>query len=145
MGLPEPTLPSTRNVYLTIYGGAKLNIKPGSDVARPLRICVYLHKTEDWSPPIDLSLPCAEHDVRLVKENAITLLPEKVATFSAAVPYQDVFWITITGDFSNPGAEGRSVLKIKSPSVSDSCHWVNIDKNNIQEMSKSSGSNTACK
>lgn len=145
-GLPEKLVPTQRHLSLTIYGGEHLNSKSDSDQPRPLRVCVYIQKSEDWSPPIDLSLPCIEHDEKLIKGSKLTLLADRVASLHESVPYQETAWITVTGDFSDLSGAGRTLLKLKSPSESDSCHWVHIDRNRINEISKiNAGNQPACK
>lgn len=145
-GLPEKPMPTKRNLSLTIYGGEHLNSKPDSNQPRPLRVCVYVQKSEDWSPPIDLSLPCVEHHEKLIKGSKLTLVADRVASLNESVPYQETVWITVTGDFSDLSGTGRTLLKLKSPAESDSCHWINIDRNRINEISKiNAGNQPACK
>ncbi len=145
-GLPDRVIPEKRSISLTILGGAKLNAKFEGDVARPLRLCVYFHKSEDWNPPLDLSAPCVEQDSRLNKSMKMTLVADRVAYINESVAYQDAYWITITGDFADQGEKGKGILKIKSPADVDSCHWVNIDRNQIHEVKKNSaGNQPTCK
>jgi predicted component of type VI protein secretion system len=146
MGMPDRVVPEKRSITLTIHGGAKLNAKFEGDVARPLRLCVYIHKIEDWTPPLDLSAPCVEQDSKLTKALKMTLLADRVAYVTESVAYQDAHWITVTGDFADQGEKGKGILKIKSPAEVDSCHWLNIDRNQIHEVKKNSaGNQPTCK
>jgi len=145
-GMPDRSVPEKRNISLNIHGGARLNSKFEGDVGRPLRLCVYFHKLEDWNPPIDLSAPCVEQDAKLSKALRMTLLADRVAYVAESVPYADSFWITVTGDFADQGEKGKGILKIKSPAEVDSCHWLNIDRNQIHEVKKNSaGNQPTCK
>lgn len=143
-GMPEPNLPQNREIKLTIFGGDHLNARFDGDVARPLRICAYFHQNEDWMPPIDLSAPCAEQDSKVHKAVKLILVPGRVAYVTDTVAYKEAMWVTVTGDFSGTG--GLGVVKMESPARVDSCHWLNIDRNQISEMKKNgSGQQPTCK
>lgn len=145
-GMPDRLIPEKRNISLTVHGGPKLNAKFEGDVARPLRLCIYLHKHEDWNPPMDLSAPCAEQDSRVSKAQKVTLLADRVAYITESMPYGDAYWITVTGDFADQGGNGKGILKVYSPADLNSCHWLNIDRNQIQEVKKNSaGDQPTCK
>jgi hypothetical protein len=145
-GMPEHVVPTSRTASLTIFAGPELNVKEGETSSRPVRICVYTHLTEDWSPPLDLVAKCAEPGPKLEKAEEVILVANHVANFSTRVPFQQNAWITVTGDFAQTGVVGNNVIKLKSPAEIDTCHWARVDKNVIAEVSKvSAGAQPVCK
>lgn len=143
-GLPDRILPEKRDITLSIYGGSQLNARFEGDPARPLRMCVYFHRSEDWRPPMDLSAACANSDGREVRTKTVTLVADRVAHVAESVPYLEGMWVTVTADFALQG--GRGVVKMESPARVDTCHWLTVDRNHILEVKKNSaGNQPTCK
>lgn len=127
---PPPKSVEPRQVHVTLVGGDRLNAA-ATGVARPVQVCLYAVRAQDWLPgavATDSSCAARDRDSAIVAASRHVIAPHQLRQLTLDVPPSGELWLVADADYAQrPASYAPLRIRIDGSGMVHAALWLDRD------------------